>query len=224
MSLSSFASQLYQDHNRARLEHLATLDLPLTNRSVLEVGSGPGDHTGFFLERGCTVVSTDSRQECCDALTARYPSVQAHTVDMNCPDLSRFGTFEVVYCYGLLYHLENPTNALSEMSKVCSELLLLETCVSHYPSADKLNIVPETADFTQSSTGKGCRPDRRWLFDRLKTHFEYVYQSRSQPRHREFPLDWTQPPTGLVSRAVFVASRKPLEETRLSPSMLERHI
>ena len=226
MSLSSFASQAYQEHNQARLKHLAQIvkDVPieLRGKRVLEVGSGPGDHTGFFLERGCTVVSVDSRAECCKAVRARHGN-EAHVVDMNNPDLARFGTFDVVYCYGLLYHLENPRQAIVEMDKVCTSTLLLETCVAHAPTLDALNITAEANDATQSSTGRGCRPDRRWLFSELCEHFAHVYQTRSQPRHREFPTDWTLPPTGLLSRVVYIASRMSLDERHLSPEVLDRH-
>src|SRR5271154_2654281 len=33
------------------------LGLPLQDRKVLEVGCGPGDHTGFFIEHGCSMVA-----------------------------------------------------------------------------------------------------------------------------------------------------------------------
>ena len=36
--------------------------LPLAGRKVLEAGCGPGDHTGFYLERGCSVDAVDARQ------------------------------------------------------------------------------------------------------------------------------------------------------------------
>ena len=61
--LAYFSSEHYETHNRARLRHLASLGLELSGR-VLEVGSGPGDHTAFYLERGCSVVSIDARREC----------------------------------------------------------------------------------------------------------------------------------------------------------------
>src|ERR1700733_6970757 len=84
-----FYSEHYQTHNRARLSHLASLGLPLAGRQVLEVGCGPGDHTGFYLERGCAVFSVDARQECIEAVQARYPQVDTAQVDLNRPDALR---------------------------------------------------------------------------------------------------------------------------------------
>src|SRR5580704_12589348 len=52
-----FGSPWYQRHNQRRQEHLASLQLDLVSKSVLEVGAGVGDHTFYFLDRDCTVVS-----------------------------------------------------------------------------------------------------------------------------------------------------------------------
>ncbi len=55
-----FLSYHYQRHNQRRLEHLATLGLSIAGSTVLEVGAGIGDHTSFFLDRGCHVVCTEA--------------------------------------------------------------------------------------------------------------------------------------------------------------------
>ncbi len=47
--LACFQSEHYQRHNEKRLEHLASLNLPIADSTVLEVGAGIGDHTGFFF-------------------------------------------------------------------------------------------------------------------------------------------------------------------------------
>ena len=210
-------------HKQARLQHLASLGLPLSGR-VLEVGSGPGDHTGFYLERGCTVVSSDAREECLQELKTRFPQVQTLRIDMDHPqELLRAGTFDIVHCYGLLYHLESPEAAIAAMSQACSNLLLLETCVSE-GSGHFINVVEEVrGDFTQSIEGRGCRPTRSWVFDTLKRYFPYVYQTRTQPNHPEFPTDWTNIPAdhGLI-RIVLVASRRPCDLHVLSPVLLDR--
>jgi SAM-dependent methyltransferase len=222
MSLNDFAAKAYQVHNAARLGHLASLGLPLDGKRVLEVGAGPGDHTGFYLERGCTVTSTDARQECVDELQARHPGVEAHVVDMNRMPMkpSERRAFDVVHCYGLLYHLEDPGTALRALAFACKGILLLETCVS-VGDGLHINLVDEAAyDATQSATGHGCRPTREWVFHELQQHFEHVYQTITQPNHPEFPLDWTARSKTALSRAVFVGSREPLDESVFSASLL----
>jgi SAM-dependent methyltransferase len=221
--MAFFSSSHYQVHNISRLQHLASLGLTLTGR-VLEVGSGPGDHTGFYLERGCNVVSTDAREECIRELKERYPQVDVRRVDMNHPEpLAELGVFDIVHCYGLLYHLEEPELAIAAMSRVCGNLLLLETCVSPGPG-NSINPVREVlGDYTQAMSGRGCRPTRAWVFDTLKKYLPFVYETKTQPHHPEFPVDWTSIPSdsGLV-RVVFVASQRPLDLPVLSPVILDQ--
>ncbi|MBZ5579969.1 MAG: glycosyltransferase [Acidobacteriia bacterium] len=221
--ITYFSSPHYRAHNEARLRHLASLGLPIRGR-VLEVGSGPGDHTGFYLERECTVVATDGREECLQELNTRFPEVQTQRVDMNSAEgLAELGTFDIIHCYGLLYHLESPEAAIAAMSRACSQLLLLETVVS--PGAGhEINPVPEVlGDYTQALGGRGCRPTRAWVFDTLKRYFPYVYQTRTQPDHPEFPTDWTAIPAdhGLI-RIVLVAARQACDLATLSPALLDR--
>jgi SAM-dependent methyltransferase len=219
-----FYSAHYQTHNLARLSHLASLGLSLAGRQVLEVGCGPGDHTGFYLERGCSVFSVDARQECIEAVHARYPQVDTAQVDLNRPDALRgLGTFEVVHCYGLLYHLEDPKTGIANMASVCSDLLLLESRVSGNRSEDVYPAHERLDDFTQSVRGLGCRPTRRWLFKSLERYFPFVYQTKTQPNHPEFPLDWsTASGEQILIRIVLVASRTPLDLPLLSPGLLEK--
>jgi hypothetical protein len=221
--LSNFFSTLYQVHNRARLAHLESLCLPLANRRVLELGSGPGDHTGFYVQRGCAVVSVDARQDCLDVLKQRYPGAKAELCDLNDPAaLGPLGAFEVIHCYGILYHLEEPSQLIKYMGEACSGLAVVETCVT----ADKTqpaDIVGETiGDFTQSSTGRGSRPTREWVFEALGRCFPFVYHTQTQPNHPEFPVNWKDltyaPP---LIRAVFVASKQPLDLPSLSPRLLD---
>ena len=39
---------------------------------------------------------------------------------MESPAVAFPSAFEIVYCYGLLYHLRDPTAALAYMSRYCS--------------------------------------------------------------------------------------------------------
>jgi 2-polyprenyl-3-methyl-5-hydroxy-6-metoxy-1,4-benzoquinol methylase len=119
-----FRNLHYQRHNIRRQEHLASLGLDLHDRSVLEVGAGVGDHTTFFLDRGCTVVSTEARPENCELFsgTMRQHLSEAYDKVRNCrlyqSDVESMnaviqGTFDIVYCYGLLYHVEDPEAILA---------------------------------------------------------------------------------------------------------------
>jgi hypothetical protein len=130
--------------------------------------------------------------------------------------------FAIIHCYGLLYHLKNPDQALDFLGKQTSKMLFLETCVS-FGQNEEINLVKENQyNPTQAYSGTGCRPTRPWLFKKLKTLFEYVYIPKTQPNHEEFPLDWIAPEKHSASfqRAVFIASREKLMNESLSLSLI----
>lgn len=220
-----FHSDGYLRHNQRRQEHLATLGLELSNKSVLEVGAGIGDHTSFFLDRNCRVLTSDGRPENVSFLQKKFSGVaniEVRTIDLDQSNLAAIGdqeVFDIVYCYGLLYHLAHPDEALQFIADHCSGVLLLELCVSFGEDVAVNVVAEEQSDPSQAWQGSGCRPTRKWVFSQLKARFEHVYATASQPWHEEFPIDWTPAaaaawPPDRLSRAVFVASRRPLDSTK----------
>ena len=218
-----FHSPHYLRHNARRLEHLASLGIPVKGMHVLEVGAGIGDHSHFFLDRGCPMTITEARPELIARLRKLYPGLDVRLLDMESPHALDGAPFDIVYCYGLLYHLSRPAEALAYLARNARRMLLLETCVS-FGDALEIHPTPERAwDPSQAVSGTGCRPTRAWLFRELKGLFEHVYVPKTQPCHEEFPLDWSSPAAhrANLQRAIFVCSRAPLANDKLSPSLLE---
>jgi Methyltransferase domain len=224
MSLEFFTHDPYQRHNRRRQEHLASLMLPIAGSTVLELGAGIGDHTSFFVDRGCSVTATDAREDNLVHLRARFPSIAARVVDVEDDLPADLAPHDIVYAYGLLYHLSDPVSALTRIASVTRDLLLLETCVS-FGTDEAINKVAEDRnDPTQAASGRGCRPTRSLIFNSLGRLFPHVYVPRTQPWHDEFPTHWLeQAPasaTGLY-RSIFVASRAPLKSELLADHLLD---
>ena len=120
----AFLSYHYQRHNQRRLEHLASLGLDIAGSSVFEVGAGIGDHTSFFLDRGCHIVTSDARRANTEILRSRYPNVRVLHLDLDNRPEGFNEVFDIVYCYGLLYHLKHPAKAIEFMSCCCRKMLL----------------------------------------------------------------------------------------------------
>jgi Methyltransferase domain len=215
-----FWSNHYLRHTQRRQEHLATLGLPLAGQSVLEVGAGIGDHTSFFLDRGCSVLVTEAQEQNLAILKERYPQLDVRRLDLNQPPSEPFSA-GVVYCYGVLYHLERPSAAIEWMARCAQSMLLLETCVSAAAGDDIYPFFEAPADPENAITGRGCRPTRRWVLRELASHFPHVYIPVTQPWHVEFPLDWSLPELEDESliRAVFIASRGPLSNGLLTEEL-----
>ena len=205
--------------NEARLAHLAALGLPLDARRVLEVGAGVGHLSDFFLERECHLVVTEGRADNVAELRRRLPSVDAHQRDVEEPLLD-LGRFAVVFCYGLLYHLENPIRALRNMADVCDELLLIETMVCDSPlPVMRLDDEPRTVN--QALRGIANRPSISFLAMALnRIGFDHVYAPHSRPQFPDYdfePLGNLDTIRGHPLRAVFVAARRELGLVTLRP-------
>jgi SAM-dependent methyltransferase len=224
-----FRSLFYHRINQRRLEHLASLGLDLCNKRVLELGAGVGDHTTFFTDRGCSVVSVEPRAENCRIFRRTmhaFGIASPHPVSLLEASVEQAETivkerFDIIHAYGLLYHLDDPERRLRFMAERCDGLLLLETCTS-FGDLQSINIVAEQGP-SQAISGFGCRPTRPWVWNQLKVSFEHVYVTATQPAHAEFPLDWgAQWPPDRLSRSVFVASRTPIENPRLLTELPRR--
>jgi SAM-dependent methyltransferase len=165
------------------------------------------------------------RPENLDILRIRYPEKRIESLDMEKPSKSSLinERFDIIHCYGLLYHLHDPAQALAQMGRWCVEAVFLETCVSP-ATHSKINPLPEDLlSPTQSYVGVGCRPTRQWVFEELKKHFEFVYLTKYQPNHEEFPIDWEDKnlhKSPYLMRSIFVASHKPIQNNLLSDELL----
>jgi hypothetical protein len=211
--------------NQARQDHLASLGLDLEGRSVIEVGAGIGLHTAFFESRGCDVLSTDGRAENVEEIRRRHPDRQARQLDLDDAAAVRSaGHFDVMYCYGTLYHLSQPEAFLAAAADIC-DLVLLETCVTGGDELELRPISEVAANKTQASHGTGCRPTRTWVMAELSKDWGHAYISRTQPAHEQFPVDWstvpTTPSTYDLTRAIFVGSHDPIDSDALVEQPLE---
>ncbi len=222
--VDAFHANHYLRHNARRLEHLASLRLRVAGMSVLEVGAGIGDHSHYYIDRGCKITITEAREENLLYLRNRYPDCIVQSLNMDSPSRVEGSPFDVVHCYGLLYHLSKPREALAFLSQNTRRMLLLETCVS-FGDKEEINLKGENQSCpTQAHSGTGCRPTRPWIFKELQGLFEFVYVPTTQPCHEEFPLDWTAPEKhhARLQRAIFIASRERLENDTLKTSLILR--
>lgn len=221
----TFHSWHYLRHNARRLEHLASLLVPTSGKSVLEIGAGIGDHSSYYLDRGCTVTITDSRPENVAYVKKRYPDCEAYVLDLEQSDFARRidRKYDVVHCYGLLYHLSDPAHAIKEVAPYCKELMLIETAVSLGAEESNYQKKEDKTNPSQAMSGMGSRPTRAWLLSEMKKHFEHVYLPKTQPNHEEFPDDWSAAEkSGREARAVFICSNAPLDNPLLTEELPDR--
>lgn len=127
-------------------------------RTILELGSLEGGHSFALaaLPQVERVVALEGRQ----ASLARASFVQELLgrdnvsfvrADLQQTDLSQFGSFDVVVCLGLLYHLPEPWRLVEQIARVSRSLFLW----THYAA-------PRKAKKTRH--GYRGRTYREWLF------------------------------------------------------------
>ena len=211
--------------NDARMSHLESLGLGLSGKRVLDVGAGVG-HLAVRLEKmGCKVVCVEGRAENVESLTQRYPQFEAHVGNVEAEPMSRFGPFDVVFSYGLLYHLENPLQSLRNMAAAGSDLLLLETIICDH-TLPIVRIDDESKDFNQALAGIACRPSPHYVVLGLsRVGYPYVYAPMTPPAHEDFRFEWKNNldcgRDGHNLRCMFVASRTELHNPKLVSLLTE---
>lgn len=214
-----FESDAAERINRARMGHLATLGLPLDGRRVLDVGAGIGKLARFFVERGCRVVCVEGRAENVAVIRERYSDVEAIVGDVQTDALKSHGTFDVVFCYGLLYHTENPLATLRNLASVCGDLMLIETIVCDFERPVAALDDESAGTWNQSLSPLAMRPSPAWVTMALSRLGFHVYMPRTVPDYEDYQFEWKNNGDHWRDehplRAVFVASRQALSNPAL---------
>jgi SAM-dependent methyltransferase len=183
------------------------------------VGCGVGHLAQFFAAQGCDVLCVDARRENIERLAELYPGLPGRVFDVGKDAFEELGRFDIVFAYGVLYHLEDPFRALRGLASICDGMLLLETMVADHP-LPLLRMAEESATYNQALRNVGSRPTPSFVVLALRSAgFRHIYGPRTPPAHRDFDFTWTGDLSDSrdrhLLRCTFVASRTPLASSSL---------
>jgi SAM-dependent methyltransferase len=161
---SIFEASYYRESNLTRLVNLfAHADVERwRGMRVLEVGAGLGHLGDAFADLGFDVTSKDGRQEHVEAMRAR--GRESFVLDLDLTGVNEAGDFELVFAFGVLYHLAHPEEFLHSCGKA-AKVLLLETavCDRREPVVDWVSESGGWRGKDQAVGGRGCRPSPSWV-------------------------------------------------------------
>ncbi len=132
--------------------------------------------------------------------------------------------FQIIYNYGLLYHISNPIELLKKSAELCEGIYLLETAVSDL--IDTPDLYTENSKEPTNAIDQDCKlVSRKEILSALNEVLPYVYLPRKQPAHEQFINDWTNRKSAnlIRHRAVFIGSVSPINSNLLSSEFLMHH-
>lgn len=202
-----FDQQHYELLNRARGDVLRALlgelKVLVNLQTAVDVGCGLGYFSGLLQSLGFDVTAVDGRQENAAEAARRFPSVTFRVVNAEDPQLSSLGTFDLVLCFGLLYHLENPFLVIRQLHAMTRSVLLVEgMCVPAEKSM--MELLDESNVDDQGLSYVSFYPSESCLIKMLyRAGFPFVYRLARPPADIRF--------VGTVSRRrerTFLAAAK----------------
>jgi SAM-dependent methyltransferase len=215
-----FDHPFYKDITEARLQHLDSLALITPGKTIVDLGCGIGRLSEFFFNKGCEVLCVDGRLENIQKLNELYPSYNTCVVNLETPDILSLGKFDIVACYGILYHLADPFGFIKNIQKICNDIAIIETCISDSEEISLRLVHENLSDPTQALVGIGCRPSPNYVVTCLKlSGFSYIYTPKISPNHEQFQYqrknDFSSLRDGKLMRGIYIASHHRLSNSNL---------
>lgn len=190
---------------------LSLLSAQLDLKTAIDVGCGIGLFSHYLVNAGFTVKAVDGREENVLEARKRFPHIDFDIWNVEERPSKNWGMFDIVLCFGLLYHLENPFLALRHFHSLTKSILLIESIVvpSQAPIA---RLVNEHQGKDQGLQYVAFIPTESCLI-RMLYHvgFSYVYRSSTFPHHEEFRTTFFTK----RRRTFLIASKQKLSSSQL---------
>lgn len=181
-------------------------------KTALDAGCGTGNFSGYLASLGLLVTAFDGRLNHVEEARGRHPLVNFYTLDVEDLSLKNSERFDLVFAFGLLYHLENPFRAIRNLFEVTRKFLLIEGSCAPYRAPAAL-LLTEGSGEDQSLEGTAFYPSESCLVNMLyRAGFPQVYKFRRLPVHASFRRSLFVK----RERTMLLAARIPVELALLS--------
>ncbi len=194
-------------------ELLPELAQELELHTALDAGCGVGYFSTFLKKAGLDVIGFDGRKENVEEAQQRFPQVKFFVANVEDSSIVELGCFDLVLCFGLLYHLENPFRAIRNLCALTRKVLLIESmCIPAGRPLMYLLDEPRIED--QGLSPVAFYPSEQCLIKMCyQAGFRWVYRLTNLPNHEDFRTSlWRK-----RRRTMLAASKLPLRVARLQP-------
>ena len=211
-----FDQSHYDALNAARGEVVARLLPDLKQKrnlkTALDLGCGLGHYAKILHEYGFDVLAVDGRAENIEEARRRFPHLKFQVADAEDPALARLGKFDLVFCFGLLYHLENPLRVVRSIAELTSQITLIEGIV--YPSPEPaMVLMDENTGADQGLNYMAFYPSEPCVVKMFRrTGLVHCYNPERMPSHPEYQ----QGANGFRRRTILVAAKQPIKSPLLT--------
>jgi 2-polyprenyl-3-methyl-5-hydroxy-6-metoxy-1,4-benzoquinol methylase len=109
----------------------------VAGKTIVDLGCLEGGYTVEFARAGLDALGMEARKanvERCQYAAGRLGLPNLRFVLDDVRNINRYGSFDAVFCSGLLYHLDDPTAYLRTLAGVTRRVLVLQT---HYATVEE---------------------------------------------------------------------------------------
>jgi SAM-dependent methyltransferase len=187
--------------------------------TALDLGCGVGYFSAMLRDLGLQVTAADGRADNVAEARSRHPGIDFRVADAEDPSLASLGKFDLVFCFGLLYHLENPLRAFRNLHALTGKVLLLESMM--IPEEQPfLILMDEGSVEDQSLRALSCYPSEGAIIKMAhRAGFPHVYRFKELPNHEDYRATAGRARRRTVIAASVHALDSPLLDVAVEPKL-----
>jgi FkbM family methyltransferase len=174
--------------------------------TAVDVGCGLGYFSSLLHEMGFSIVALDGRRENVIEAQRRYPGLDFRLADAENISIQSLGKFDLGFCFGLLYHLENPFAAIRNLFAMTRTVAVVEGMI--IPGDEPiLGVRDEGPTEDQGLRHVALYPTENGLVKLLyRSGFLHVYRLGTRTPHVDYEMSADRKRV----RAMLVAANVPL--------------